>query len=207
MQELIALVRERSEVVERDLEEVNGHLDRHRGEINHLKIREKEAKEKVEELGGFIIGAGHDAKIFKDQLDHMEDSRCRCGRTPSEVGKEFISSEDEGRTELSYASARASEYIAPPLENPVSLPVPLPCHPCSSSTTAPALEEIIEEPAGAICEDLNALLREADQERVRDLQEGSSNSAVRPSPQVGLDQWRRLNGIYWMRPGPGQRTQ
>ena len=95
VQELIALVKERFEVVERDLEEVNGCFDCHWGEISRLKIREKEAKEKVEELGGFIIGAGHDAKIFKDQLDCMEDSWCWCGRTPSEVGEEFILSEDK----------------------------------------------------------------------------------------------------------------
>ena len=112
----------------------------------------------------------------------MEDSRCRCSKTPLEVGEDFISSEDNGRTELSYTSARLSEYVAPPSENLVSLPVPLPCHPCGSSTTAPALEEIVEEPAGAICKDLNALLQEADAKRVRDLQEGSSNSVVRSSP-------------------------
>ena len=94
----------------------------------------------------------------------MEDGQCRCGQTPLEVGEEFISSKDEGRTKLSYASARASEYAAPPLEGPVPLPVPPPCHPCGSSTTAPALEEIVEEPARAICEDLDALLREADEE-------------------------------------------
>ena len=58
----------------------------------------------------------------------MEDSRCWCGRTPLEVGKEFVSSEDKGRTELSYVSARVSEYIAPPVENPVPLPVPPPFH-------------------------------------------------------------------------------
>ena len=169
-------------MVERDLEEVNGCFNHHRGEINRLKIREQEAKEEVEELGGFIIGAGHDAKIFKDRLDRMEDSRCRCGQTPLEVGQEFVSSEDKGRTKLSYTSARASKYVAPPLENLVPLPVPPPCHPCGSSTTAPALEEIIEEPAGAICEDLNALLQEVDEERAQDLQEGSSNSVVRSSP-------------------------
>ena len=88
----------------------------------------------------------------------MEDRGCRCGRTPLEVGEEFFSSEDEGRTELSYMLARASEYVAPPLENPVPLPIPPLCHPCGFSTTAPALEEIIEEPAGAICEYLDALL-------------------------------------------------
>ena len=62
-------MKERSKVVEKDLEEVNGCFNRHQGEINCLKIREKEAKEEVEELGGFIIGAGHDSKIFKDRLD------------------------------------------------------------------------------------------------------------------------------------------
>ena len=78
VQELIALVKEQSKVVERDLEEVNGRFDHHRGEINCLKIREKEAKEKVEQLEGFIIGAGHNAKIFQDRLDCMEDSCCQC---------------------------------------------------------------------------------------------------------------------------------
>ena len=34
LQELISLVKEQSKVVERDLEEVNGHFDHHRGEIN-----------------------------------------------------------------------------------------------------------------------------------------------------------------------------
>ena len=36
VQELISSVKERAEVVERDLEEVNGCFDCHRGEINHL---------------------------------------------------------------------------------------------------------------------------------------------------------------------------
>ena len=97
-------------MVERDLEEVNGRFDYHRGEINCLKTREKEEKEKVEELGGFIIGAAHEAEVFKSHLDRMQDNVCRCGRTPSEVEEEFVSSEEEeARMELSYASARGSE--------------------------------------------------------------------------------------------------
>src|ERR1700743_1592297 len=40
VQELISLVEARAEVVGRDLEEINGRFDHHRGEINHLKIRE-----------------------------------------------------------------------------------------------------------------------------------------------------------------------
>ena len=48
VQELISSVEARAEVVGRDLEEFNGWFDRHRGEINHLKIREKDAKEEVE---------------------------------------------------------------------------------------------------------------------------------------------------------------
>ena len=102
VQELISLVGEQSRVVERDLEEVNGCFDCHRGEINHLKTREKEAKQKVEELGGFIIGPAHEAKAFKSHLDWMEDDVCKCGHTPSEIGEEFVSSEEEARMELSW---------------------------------------------------------------------------------------------------------
>ena len=126
MQELISLVESRAEVVGRDLEEINGRLDRHRGEINCLKIREKDSKQEVEQLNGFIIGAGHEAQIFKNCLDRMEENVCRHGRTPSEVGEEFVSSEDKGRAELSYALAAGEEYVAPPVENSIPLPVPAP---------------------------------------------------------------------------------
>ena len=139
-------------------------------------------KEKVNQLGGFIIGAGHNAKIFKDRLDWMKENVCQCGRTPSEVREEFVSLEDEARMELSYTSARGSEYVAPPVENPIPNPVPAPCHPCGLSSVVPALEEIVEEPAVAICEDLDTLLREVDVERVWDLQEESSNLVVHSSP-------------------------
>src|ERR1700743_2163712 len=96
VQELISSVETRAKVVGRDLEGING-------EINCLKIREKGAKEETEKLKGFIIGTGHEAQIFKNCLDRMEENVCRCGQTPSEVGEEFVSSENEGRTELSYA--------------------------------------------------------------------------------------------------------
>ena len=89
----------------KDLKEINGQFYYHRGEINHLKIREKDTKDGVEKLKGFIVGAGHEAQVFKNHLDRMEENVCRCGHTPSEVGEEFVSSEDEARTELSYASA------------------------------------------------------------------------------------------------------
>ena len=203
VQELILLVEARAEVVGRDLE-INGRFDHHRGEINHLKIREKDSKEEVEKLKGFIIGAGHEAQVFKNCLDRIEENICRCGRTPSEVGEEFVSSEDEGRMELSYASAPGSEYVAPPVENPILIPVPAPvssCCLCSSTALSP-IEEITEE-ATFICEDLNGLLREADEGRARELQEGSSNSVVRLPPRVGSEEWRRLNGIHRMCPGPG----
>ena len=111
----------------------------------------------------------------------MEDNVCRCGCTPSEVGEEFVSSEEEGRTELSYASGRGSEYVAPPLENPIPIPIPAPCHPYGSLTALSALEEITEEPS-FICDDLDGLLREVDEERARDLQEGSSQSVVHLPP-------------------------
>ena len=158
VQELISSVEARAEVVGRDLEEINGQFDRHRGEINRLKIREKDAKEEIEQLKGFIVGAGHEAQVFKNRLDRMEENVCRCGRTPLEVGEEFVSSEDKGRMELSYASVREDEYVAPPVENliPLLIPAPAPC--CQGThTTLPALEEITEEPS-FICEDLNGLL-------------------------------------------------
>ena len=207
LQELISSVELRAEVVGKDLEEINGWFDCHRGEINCLKIREKDAKEETKQLKGFIVGAGHEAQVFKNCLDRMEENVCRCGRTPSEVGEEFVSSEDEGRTELSYASVREDEYVAPPVENSVPLPIPAPAPCCQGShTTLPALEEITKEPS-FICEDLDGLLREADKERARELGEGSSNSVVCLPPRVGSQEWRRLNGIHRMRPGPGRREQ
>ena len=207
MQELISSVESRAEVVAKDLEKINGQFNRHRGKINCLKIREKDAKEETEQLKGFIVGTGHEAQVFKNRPDRMEENVCRCGRTPSEVVEEFVSSEDEGRTELSYASVREDEYVAPPVENSIPLPIPAPAPCCQGShTTLPALEEITEEPA-FICEDLDGLLREADEERARELGEGSSNLVVRPPPQVGSQEWRRLNGIHRMRPGPGRREQ
>ena len=182
MQELISSVEARAEVVGRDLEEINGRFDHHRGEINRLKIREKGAKEETEQLKGFIVGAGHEAQVFKNRLDRMEENVCRCGRTPLEVEEEFVSSEDEGKTELSYASVREDEYVAPLMENSIPLPIPAPAPCCQGShTTLPLMEEIAEEPS-FICEDLDSLLRESDEGRARDLQEGSSNSVVRLPP-------------------------
>ena len=207
LQELISLVESRAEVVGKDLEEINGWFDCHRGEINCLKIWEKDSKEEVEKLKGFIVGAGHEAQIFKDRLDRMAENICRCGRTPSEVGEEFVPSEDEGRTELSYASVREDEHVAPPVENSIPLPVPAPPSCCLGPTaTLPLMEEIAEEPA-FICEDLDGLLREADEGRVRELQEGPSSSVVRSPPRVGSQEWRRLNGTHRMRPGPGRGEQ
>ena len=178
MQELISSVESRAKVVGRDLEEIKGWFDHHRGEINRLKIREKDAKEETEQLKGFIVGAGHEAQVFKNRLNRMEENVCRCGRTPLEVGEEFVSSEDEGRTKLSYAFVREDEYVAPPVENSIPLPIPA-LAPCclGTTTTLPALEEITEEPS-FICEDLDGVLREVDERRARDLQEGSSNLVV-----------------------------
>ena len=207
MQELISLVESRAEVVGKDLEEINGWFDRHRGEINCLKIREKDTKEETERLKGFIVGTGDEAQVFKNCLDGMEENVCRCGQTPSEVGEEFVSSEDEGRTELSYTPAAGEEYMAPPVENSIPLPVPVLTACClGPTTTLPPMEEIAEEPT-FICEDLDGLLREADEGRARDLQEGSSQSVARSPPRLGSERWRRLNGIHRMCPGPGRREQ
>ena len=185
VQELISSMETRAKVVGKDLEEINGQFDCHRGEINCLKIREKDSKEEVEKLKGFIIGAGHEAQIFKNCLDRMEENVCRCGRTPSEVGEEFVSSEDEGRTELSYASAPGEEYVAPPLENLIPIPVPALVTSCclGSRAALPPMEENSEEPT-FICDNLDRLLREADEGRARDLQEGSSQSVVRSPPRL-----------------------
>ena len=158
MQELISSVESRAEAVGKDLEEINGRFDCYRGEINRLKIREKDAKEETEKLKGFIVGTGHEAQVFKNRLDRIEENVCKCGRTPSEVGEEFVLLEDEGRTELSYASVREDKYVAPPVENSIPLPVPAPAPCClGPTTTLPSLEEITKEPA-FICEDLDGLL-------------------------------------------------
>ena len=66
-------------MVGRDLEEISGWFNCHRGEINHLKIREKNTQEKVEKLKGFVVGAGHEAQVFENHLDSMEENVCRCG--------------------------------------------------------------------------------------------------------------------------------
>ena len=47
LQELISSVESRAEAVGKDLEEINGRFNCHRGEINRLKIREKDAKEET----------------------------------------------------------------------------------------------------------------------------------------------------------------
>ena len=62
LQELIPLVGEWSRTVRTDLEEVNGHFDCHRTEINQLKRRERE-------LEDLVIAAGHEVQVFKTQLD------------------------------------------------------------------------------------------------------------------------------------------
>ena len=206
LQEVMSSVEMRSEVVGRDLEEVNGCFDCHRGEINHLKRKEVELKEKEEELRGYVLGAAHESEVFIHQLNQMEERLCKCGQTPSEVGEE-LSSEEDTRMKLSYASARGSKYIAPPVENPIPIPVPAPCLPCGLTRTCPALEEIVEEPRDTICDDLDALLREANVERARDLQEESSQSVVCSPPRLGSEGWRGLNKIHWMCPGPGRREQ
>ena len=140
--------------------------------------------------------------------DRMEDNVCRCGCTPSEVGEELVSFEEEARMKLSYAFAHGSEYVAPPVKNPIPIPVPAPASSCclGSGSALPPLEEITEE-ATFICDNLDGLLREVDEERARDLQEGSSNSVVHLPPRVGTEEWRRLNGIHRMCPGPGRSAQ
>ena len=65
----------------------------------------------------------------------------------------------------------------------------------------PALEEIIEDPREPIIEDLDALLREVDEARGRELQEGQEEiyhcSVVQSQPRVQS----RAHAISWMVPG------
>ena len=114
------------------------------------------------------------------------------------LGRNFFSSEEKGRTELSYASARGDEYVAPPVENLIPIPIPAPASSCCLGSVAapfPPMEEITEE-ATFICDNLDGLLMEADEERARDLQEGPSNLVVCSPPRVRSQEWRRLNGIH-----------
>ena len=96
-------------------------------------------------------------------------------------------------SELFYASAKENEYMAPLVENPIPIPVVPPCPQDQSPRDRFPLEEIVEEPREAVCDELNALLREAEVERVRDLQEESYCSVVHPSPWVGSERWKN----YW----------
>ena len=98
--------------------------------------------------------------------------------------------------------------MAPPVKNPIPIPILALVSSCclGSNTALPPMEEITEEPT-FICDDLDGLLREADEGRVRDLQEGSSQSVLCSLPRLGSERWRRLNGIHHMRPGPGRREQ
>src|SRR6202000_141688 len=89
---------------------------------------------------------------------------------------------------------------------PSLIPPPVPSFFLPPTTPLPLMEEITEELA-FICEDLDGLLREADEEGVRELQEGPSSSVGRSPPRVGSQAWRRLNGIHRMRPGPGRSEQ
>ena len=159
------------------------------------------------EVLGWHLTAGHEAEIFKTWLDLRGERACKCGHTPSEAAKE-LSSEGEARSEPPYFDEdKENKYITPPVENPISIPIPAPCHPCSSSMVCPALEEIVEEPREVACNKLDVLLREAEVERMRDLQEESSQSVVCLLPRLGSERWRRLDGIHQMHPGPGGREQ
>ena len=69
------------------------------------------------------------------------------------------------------------------------IPIPAPCCQGSLSTVCPALEEIVEDPREPIAKDLEALLREVDEVRARELQEGQEKvshcSLVCFKPRVG----------------------
>ena len=62
----------------------------------------------------------------------MGERACKCGHTPSEVEEAFLS-ESVG-LELSYASAKENEYMAPLVRNLIPIPIPAPCHLCVTNT-------------------------------------------------------------------------
>ena len=77
-------------------------------------------------------------------------------------------------SELSHANEdKENEYLAPSMEDPLLILVPAPQCQGSLSMNCCALEEIVEEPREPIVEDLDILLREADEGRARELQESS----------------------------------
>ena len=171
-----------------NLVELSKRCDCQRKEINHLMDQE-------EEWRGEIVGVNHDLKLFKARLERAEESRHRCGKTPSDM-KNLVSQE-EAHSELSFTNEyKENECFAPPKEILIPIPVLPPYAQEHSMMIHPPLEEIVEEPREPIAEDLDALLREADEGRTRDLQEGSSHSVVHPPPRVGSEMWRRLNGIH-----------
>ena len=91
--------------------------------------------------------------------------------------------------ELSYASVREDKYVTPPVENSIPIPIAVLASSCCLGSMAAPLPpmEVITEEATFICDDLDGLLREADEERARDLQEGPSNSVVHSPPRVGSE--------------------
>ena len=154
-----------------------------------------DSKEEVKKLKGFIVDAGHKAQVFKNHLDRMEENVCRCGGTPSEVGKSSSLLRTKAGQSCPMPQLLERSMCPPPIKNSIPLPVPAPTTCCvGPSTTLPPMEEITEEPT-FICEDLDGLLREADEGRARDLQEGSSQSVVRSPPRLGSERWRSVRKL------------
>ena len=77
--------------------------------------------------------------------------------------------------------------MAPLVENPIPILVLPPCPQDHSPMVRFLLEETVENPREAICDDLDTLLRVVEVERVRHLQEESSHSVVCPSPRIGSE--------------------
>lgn len=119
--------------------------------------------------------------------------------------EEAFSSAD-AHSELSYASEdKENKYVAFLVENSVPILVSAPLCQENTSTICPVLEETVENPGEPIAEDLDALLRELDQTRCRDLWEGQKEvfhcSLVYPRPRVSSRERRSLTTIRQMVPG------
>ena len=61
-----------------NLVELNRRCDCQRKEINHLKEQE-------DNLRDGLVGVNHNLKLSNTRLDRVEERRCRCGETPSDI--------------------------------------------------------------------------------------------------------------------------
>lgn len=185
-QKLIAAMEDQAKSVGTNLGEVNSCFYCHRIEINRLKRRE-------EELVKEIIGANHKLQLFKDRLERAEEDCCKCGWTLSVVEEAFFS-ESVG-SELPYAMRTRRMSMTLPLLK-IQFPFQFVLLATKGTHLWPSLPwrrwwMISGNP-------LLRVLREADEGRARELQEGQEEvphcPVVHSQPRVRS----RAHTIGWM---------